>query len=87
MKMAVWEVRYMRKELLDDIIELKETRKILEAACGENNINRNTFSKGEKVILDQLRRNVHLHDMLRDVKQQIEIEEAEFKNDSASRYL
>jgi len=77
----------VRKELLDDIIELKETRKILEAACGEHNINRNTFSKGEKVVLEQLRHNMHLRDMLRDVNEQIQIEEVEFRNEYGSRYI
>lgn len=77
----------MRKELLDDIIELKETRKILEAACGERNINRNTFSKSEQVVLDQLRHNMHLRDMLRDVNEQIVTEEIEFRNEYASRYI
>jgi len=77
----------VRKELLDDIIDLKETRKILEAACGEHNINRNTFTKSERVVLDQLRNNLHLHDMLHDVKEQIEIEESEFKNEYVSKYI
>lgn len=77
----------MRKELLDDIIELKETRKILEAACGEDNINRNSLSRNERIVLDQLRHNLHVREMLHDVEEQIDTEESEFRNEYVSKYL
>ncbi len=36
-----------RKELLDEIINLKERRRVLEVECGESTCNIETFSKHE----------------------------------------
>ncbi len=71
---------------MDDIISLKEQKKVLQAACGEGNINRNTLSKQEKVALNALRRNLNTREMLRDVNERIHDDEVEFRSDYQSTH-
>ena len=66
--------------MLDDIIGLKGTLRLLKAASNKALVNINTFTKTEKRMICQLEENDDLLDMLNDVKHYIAVEEMTFKN-------
>jgi len=70
----------MKKDLLDEIIQLKEEKKILEVACGDTQIDRHIFSHAEEMRIRELRSNDRSRDMLRDVERRIQEDENSLKN-------
>lgn len=71
----------MRKDLLNEIIQLKEERKILEAACGNAEIDRHIFSREEKIMMKTLRNSNQSDEMLRDVERRLWEDEREFRSE------
>lgn len=65
----------MRKDLLDEIIQLKEEKKILEAACGVSNVDRHVFSREEKEHMKALRDTNRSCAMLEDIERRIQEDE------------
>ncbi len=65
----------MRKDLLDEIIQLKEEKKILEVACGNTEIDRHIFSHTEEMRIRELREQGNAQQLLRDVERRIQEDE------------
>lgn len=65
----------MRKDLLDEIIQLKEEKKILEVACGNQEIDRHIFSHTEQIRIRELREKGNVEQLLRDVERRIQEDE------------
>lgn len=70
----------MKKDLLDEIIQLKEEKKILEAACGSTQIDRHIFSHQEEMRIRELRNSDRSCDMLKDVEKRIQEDERDLRN-------
>ncbi len=70
----------MRKDLLDEIIQLKEEKKILEAACGNVKMDHHIFSHEEELRIRKLRGSNQSCDMLRDVEKRIHLDESKLRN-------
>jgi hypothetical protein len=70
----------MKKDLLDEIIQLKEEKKILEAACGNVKVDHRIFSHKEELRIRELRGSNQSCDMLKDVEKRIHMDERELRN-------
>jgi len=65
----------MRKDLLDEIIQLKEEKKILEVACGNKEIDRHIFSHAEQMRIRELKEQGNAQQLLKDVERRIQEDE------------
>lgn len=71
----------MRRELLDEIIQLKEERKLLKAANGSIEINPHVFSRNEQSMIKSLWPKTQTGEMLMEVERKLMEDEVTFKNE------
>lgn len=71
----------MRKELLDEIIQLKEEQRLLQAACGNTEINRHVFTKQENEMMKTLWQDSRTLEMLAEVERKLRADEEIFRRE------
>ncbi len=71
----------MRKDLLNEIIQLKEEKKILEAACGSTDIDRHIFTRSEKEMMKTVRSSDRSTELLKNVERRLWEDEVEFREE------
>lgn len=71
----------MEKDLLNEIIQLKEEKKVLEAASGSKEVDPRMFTKSEKEMMRKVRDSNRSMEMLKDIEKRLWEDEVEFKEE------
>ncbi len=72
---------FMRKELLNEIIQLKEEERILQAVCGNPEIKKHIFSKQENEMMKALWQDNRAMELLVEVERKLRTDEEVFKQE------
>lgn len=71
----------MENRLLNEIIQLKEEKKLYEAVCGNREIDRHIFNKHEQERMRNLRRDSRVEITLENVSRNLEEDEKTFRQE------